>query len=169
LESLRSVKKLWFEGRLEAGLSIPEPVELDEYSGKFVLRITRGLHKSLQREARRQGVSLNQYIGQTLAERHKPINLEHIVRDAISKCFTRADASCAPVLAFWNPGDAAARIPAVVSGVSITHERFTETFAALVGERQRKTYRLVLGREPYAETNWSGDATKKTKARSHHC
>ena len=80
LESLKSVKKLWIDGRLEAGLPVPEPTELDEYSGKFVLRISRGLHKSLQRESKRQGLSLNQYVAQILAERHQLFELGRVRR-----------------------------------------------------------------------------------------
>ena len=36
--------------------------ELEEYSGKLVLRIPRSLHKSLKQEAEIEGVSLNQYM-----------------------------------------------------------------------------------------------------------
>lgn len=35
---------------------------LEEYSGKLVLRIPRSLHRTLKEEARREGVSLNQYM-----------------------------------------------------------------------------------------------------------
>lgn len=167
LESLRSVKKLWLEGRLDAGLSIPEPTELDEYSGKFVLRITRGLHKALQREAQRQGVSLNQYIGQILAERHKLVDLDRTVQDAVSKCFARPDATCSPVMAFWST--ALPSYSAEVNRIPVLNEKFTETFAALVGEKQPKSYQLILSSEPYRETKWNGDAPKKTKAHAHHC
>jgi antitoxin HicB len=169
--SLSSVKRLWFEGRLEAGLAIPEPAELDEYSGKFVLRITRGLHKSLQREAQRQGVSLNQYIGQILAERHKLVNIDHVVQDAISKCLSRSDPSCVSMLAFWNIEETPTRISSEVSRISISHsnDEFTESFEALVGERQRKSYQLVVNDDPYYETKRTGNAPKKTKAHAHHC
>lgn len=36
--------------------------ELEDYSGKFVLRLPRSLHKLLKEEAAIEGVSLNQYM-----------------------------------------------------------------------------------------------------------
>ena len=35
---------------------------LEEYSGKLVLRIPRSLHKELKEQAAQEGVSLNQYM-----------------------------------------------------------------------------------------------------------
>ena len=36
--------------------------DLEDYSGKLVLRIPRSLHKHLKEEAQAEGVSLNQYM-----------------------------------------------------------------------------------------------------------
>jgi len=36
--------------------------ELEEYSGRLILRIPRSLHKSLKEAAAAEGVSLNQYL-----------------------------------------------------------------------------------------------------------
>ena len=168
VESLRSVKKLWFEGRLEAGLSIPEPAELDEYSGKFVLRISRGLHKSLQREARRQGTSLNHYVGQILAERHKLIDLERTVQDAVSKCFPHHDPSCESLLTAWKVEENPARCPTVVNTTPVVGERLREIFVALAGEKQSKSYEVTLRREAHSGLYWTSDAPKKAKAHDHH-
>ena len=41
--------------------------ELEEYSGKLVIRIPRSLHKSLKEAAAAEGVSLNQYMLYKLA------------------------------------------------------------------------------------------------------
>jgi predicted HicB family RNase H-like nuclease len=42
---------------------------LDEYSsGKFAVRMPRSLHRKLSEEARREGVSLNQFVTMALAE-----------------------------------------------------------------------------------------------------
>lgn len=70
LQSLKETKELWLKGRLDSGQPIPEPSTAEEYSGKFVLRIPKILHRALDREARRQGISLNQYVLYLLAERH---------------------------------------------------------------------------------------------------
>ena len=42
--------------------------DLDEYSGKLVLRIPRSLHKQLKEAAQMEGVSLNQYMLYKLAK-----------------------------------------------------------------------------------------------------
>lgn len=42
--------------------------ELDEYSGKLVLRIPRSLHKQLKEAAQMEDVSLNQYMLYKLAK-----------------------------------------------------------------------------------------------------
>lgn len=53
----------WMETKLEAGFPIPLPIKTDinEYSGRFNLRIPRSLHAKLAEEAKLEGVSLNQY------------------------------------------------------------------------------------------------------------
>jgi antitoxin HicB len=58
---------LWLEVALEDGEPIPEPRELDDYSGKFVVRVPRSLHRDLVEEAAREGVSLNQCVNVALA------------------------------------------------------------------------------------------------------
>ena len=54
--------RTWIESRRAAGLQIPEPRANDEYSGKFVIRMARSLHKRLAMEAQREEVSLNHYV-----------------------------------------------------------------------------------------------------------
>lgn len=58
---LEDAKKCWIEDALENGEEVPEPVE-EEYSGKFVVRIPKSLHKTLSEMAAMERVSLNQYI-----------------------------------------------------------------------------------------------------------
>ncbi len=69
------IKYFW-----ENGMEIPMPKDedLSAYSGKFNLRISRGLHKELVVEAEKNSLSLNRYVGQLLAERNafeKVVNL----------------------------------------------------------------------------------------------
>ena len=54
-------KYAWIEAALEQKLLIPEPYDLDDYSGQFKLRIPKSLHKSLAENSRREGISMNQY------------------------------------------------------------------------------------------------------------
>jgi len=51
----------YIETKLENGFSVPVPKSDDEYSGKFVIRIPKSLHRHLAAEAEHEGVSLNQY------------------------------------------------------------------------------------------------------------
>lgn len=52
----------WLHVSLEDGLPIPEPYESQQFSGKFVVRIPRSLHRALVRRADSEGVSLNQFV-----------------------------------------------------------------------------------------------------------
>lgn len=57
----------WIELALGDGQSIPEPKPREEYSGKFVVRVPRSLHRDLVEAAAKEQVSLNQYIATELA------------------------------------------------------------------------------------------------------
>ena len=67
---IEEAKQLWLEVALEDGDYIPEPrpVEVHEYSGKFVTRIPRSLHRQLVQRAKSEGTSLNQLVLSLLAE-----------------------------------------------------------------------------------------------------
>ena len=63
-EAYRDVKEAmesYIETKLSNGISIPLPIDSVEYSGKFVLRLPKTLHKMLSKKAKDEGVSLNQY------------------------------------------------------------------------------------------------------------
>ncbi|MFO7633094.1 MAG: toxin-antitoxin system HicB family antitoxin [Caldilinea sp.] len=57
----------WIDIALEDGRVIPEPRPTDEYSGKFVVRVSKSLHRDLVDAAAREEVSLNQFIATELA------------------------------------------------------------------------------------------------------
>jgi len=66
---IREAMALWIEGALEDGQVIPEPAPaFPGYSGKFVVRIPRSLHRKLAEQADRDEVSLNAFITAALAE-----------------------------------------------------------------------------------------------------
>jgi antitoxin HicB len=55
----------WMATEYEQGHEIPlpsHPPDYGEYSGKFVVRLPRSLHRALAEGAEREGVSLNQYV-----------------------------------------------------------------------------------------------------------
>lgn len=70
-EALRMIEdalRLWLKVSLEDGDAIPEPRLEEEYSGKFVARVPKSLHRKLVESAEQEGVSLNQYVTTALAE-----------------------------------------------------------------------------------------------------
>ena len=67
LEMIRDAQAGWLSVALEDGDPIPEPRALEEYSGKFVVRVPRSQHPDLVQHAEAEGVSLNQYINVALA------------------------------------------------------------------------------------------------------
>ncbi|SRR5258708_6356189 len=59
LNSLDEVRRLWLEGQVEANGVAPEPRVPENYSGKFVVRLPKWLHRMLENESSRQACSLN--------------------------------------------------------------------------------------------------------------
>ena len=64
---IRDAMLSWIDIALEDGDPIPEPQPEEEYSGKFVLRVPRSLHRKLVEEAEKEGVSLNAFCSAALA------------------------------------------------------------------------------------------------------
>ena len=64
--NLEEAKKEWFTYMLENNLAIPEPAEAS-YSGRFMVRIPKTLHKIITEQSKREGLSLNQYVSNVLA------------------------------------------------------------------------------------------------------
>jgi len=60
-QMIEDAKKCWFEACIEDGIAIPEPHDLNEYSGQFKLRIPKSLHKTLAERSKQEGISMNQY------------------------------------------------------------------------------------------------------------
>ena len=61
LTNIEDAKKSWFLAAIEENIEIPLPDSLDNYSGQFKLRIPKTLHKSLAENAKKEGISMNQY------------------------------------------------------------------------------------------------------------
>ncbi len=66
-EMIQDAMRGWIEIALEDGREIPQPKVTDDYSGKFVVRLPRSLHRDVAMAAEQDAVSLNQYIVTTLA------------------------------------------------------------------------------------------------------
>lgn len=61
IENIVDAKQAWLEAELEEGRKIPEPKDINEYSGQFKLRIPKSLHRTLSENSKREGISMNQY------------------------------------------------------------------------------------------------------------
>jgi antitoxin HicB len=56
----------WIEDALAKGREVPDPRTAASYSGRLMLRMPRSLHAELSEAAEREGVSLNQFIANSL-------------------------------------------------------------------------------------------------------
>jgi len=61
------IQQLWIETAYNEGMDIRPPSYPEEYSGRFVLRLPRSLHRRLAEGAERERVSLNQWVVSILA------------------------------------------------------------------------------------------------------
>jgi antitoxin HicB len=65
--NIEEARRLWIEVAYENSQDIPEPHDKQGYSGNFIVRGPRSLHRKLDQMAKREGVSLNQYLVSTLS------------------------------------------------------------------------------------------------------
>jgi antitoxin HicB len=65
LALLRGAMRSWLVVAVEGGVALPDPPR--DYSGRFVLRLPKSLHRLLAERAEAEGVSLNQLALTTLA------------------------------------------------------------------------------------------------------
>lgn len=68
-QAIEEARHLWIKTAYNEGQDIPLPRDMERYTGKFLVRIPRGLHRDLARTAKREGVSLNQYVISLLSAR----------------------------------------------------------------------------------------------------
>jgi len=67
-EMIADVMRGWVEIALEDGIPVPEPRPAEDYSGKFVVRVPKSLHRELVEAADEDGVSLNAYVNVSLGK-----------------------------------------------------------------------------------------------------
>jgi predicted RNase H-like HicB family nuclease len=70
LTEAKYAQEAWLSAQQTAGNAIPTPTTRtpENFSGKFLLRVPKQLHATLAITAKRQGVSLNQYVLYLLAQ-----------------------------------------------------------------------------------------------------
>ena len=76
-EMIAEAKELWLEVAHEYGDPIPLPHTMATYSGKTMLRMPKYLHQRLAENAKKEGVSLNQYLVCLLSERNTIKTIEN--------------------------------------------------------------------------------------------
>lgn len=68
MEMIADAMELWLETALDHGMAIPEPRMDEDYSGKFVVRLPKSLHRKCVEHADEDEVSLNQWVVSALSE-----------------------------------------------------------------------------------------------------
>lgn len=83
LQELELNESEWLMTAAEVGITIPDlSIEKEnEYSGKFVVRISPFVHREASNLAKRQGVSLNQYVNNAIVT----MNAASVTADAIKE------------------------------------------------------------------------------------
>jgi predicted HicB family RNase H-like nuclease len=76
-EELCQAVEEWIEIYEKDGKPLPKATAGRDYSGKFVIRVGKDLHKTLAVEALRHGVSLNSFCTQILREEGVPYGEIH--------------------------------------------------------------------------------------------
>lgn len=68
LKMIRDAQRAWLKSALADRTPIPEPhPQKENLSGRFLVRVPRSLHDALVAQARRENVSLNQFVNVTLS------------------------------------------------------------------------------------------------------
>lgn len=67
LSGLRGAKEAWIRHRLERGETVPPARKTSHYSGRLVVRMGSSLHERSAQFAQMEGISLNQFIVEAIA------------------------------------------------------------------------------------------------------
>ncbi len=67
-DMINDAMSAWIESALEDGERVPVPRPTEDYSGRFVVRIPKSLHRELVEMAERDGVSLNTFVNVALGK-----------------------------------------------------------------------------------------------------
>ena len=86
IKELEQNEVAWLETAKEVGIAIPEvPVEEENsFSGKFSLRISPSVHKKAVAAAKREGISLNQFINDAIVNYSAEISSAEYISDYVS-------------------------------------------------------------------------------------
>jgi len=81
----------WIHAAYEDDIEIPLPRTDEEYSGKFMVRMPKYLHRRLVEKAKREGASLNQYVESILSAGVATQNVIDEIKTELNKISTQID------------------------------------------------------------------------------
>jgi len=81
LAAVEEVARLWLEAAKDEGRSIPPPDLRKRYGGKLLVRMPQWLHRELDEEAAREGISTNQHVVALLAARGSTVRLLRVLTE----------------------------------------------------------------------------------------
>jgi len=84
-QHIKEAQELWLEEALKIGREVPLPREIQEYSGKFLVRMPKYLHRKLAEKAKKEGVSLNQLVVILLTESLKQKEALEAIEEVMSQ------------------------------------------------------------------------------------
>jgi antitoxin HicB len=90
----------WIRVAYEDGIDIPLPRSDEEYSGKFMVRIPKYLHRRLAERARQEGISLNQYVESILSAGVATQNIIGEIKTELDKISKQVIAYKVPVIGY---------------------------------------------------------------------
>lgn len=79
LKNVEKEKKRWLRDAKRRGMKVPAPDYERTYSGRFVLRVDPALHEDLSKRAKREGISLNQYVLKLITAGEYTIDQEEVL------------------------------------------------------------------------------------------
>jgi antitoxin HicB len=110
LGRLKEAQQLWILDCLESGDPVPAPKEEKElpFSGRWVQRVARSLHKALTDRAKREGVSLNHLVSEILAKSVGESVMAQVIDASLMARFASHQVKVSGVVAkhidsVWNP------------------------------------------------------------------
>ena len=85
LDELELNEKEWLATAMEYGIEIPAiPYEKGElFSGKFTVRVSPSTHQTAAEHAKKQGISLNQYVNDAIVAMNTGKDFREAVRDEL--------------------------------------------------------------------------------------
>jgi predicted RNase H-like HicB family nuclease len=100
LAMAEDAKQGWLTATYNVGNEIPLPTYREDYSGRLLLRLPKSLHRQLAESAKRDGVSINQYIVMLLSHGEGAVRANRPQRVlASASCTSPSSASRAS----WKP------------------------------------------------------------------